>query len=61
MKEIRRKELELLEKICKQNNVSLKLAREVIKTSRKFSYENVSKGNRLNEYEKLIDYYSNEK
>lgn len=58
MKEIKRRELELLAKICNQNNVPLKLARELIKTSTKFSYENVSLGNRLNEYENLIEYYS---
>ncbi|WP_102345884.1 DNA modification system-associated small protein [Bacillus sp. Marseille-P3661] len=58
MKEIKKREIELLAKVCNQNNISLKLAREIIRASEKFSYENVSQGNRINEYQELIDYFS---
>lgn len=59
MKNIKRQELELLKKLCKQKNIPFELAHELIQISTKFSYENVSKGNRLNEYKKLFSHYSN--
>lgn len=55
MKEIKRRELELLANICSQNNVSLKLARDLIKSAEKLSYENSSQGARNNEYQEWID------
>lgn len=61
MKEIKKRELELLAKICCENNTSLKLAKELIKSSEKYSYENVSQSSRINEYQELIFYYSQKK
>jgi hypothetical protein len=57
MKEIKRRELELLAKVCNQNDVPLKLAKDLIKASEKFSYENVSTGARIKEYQNLIDFH----
>jgi hypothetical protein len=58
LKEIKRRELELLAKICYQNNIPLKLAKELIRSAERLSYENVSQSARINEYQELIDYYS---
>ncbi|KKK39222.1 hypothetical protein WQ57_05520 [Mesobacillus campisalis] len=58
MKQIEKRELELLAKICNQNNIPLKLAKELLKTSKKLSYENVTAGARIKEYEELINIYS---
>lgn len=55
---MKKRELELLKNICKENDVPLKLAQELIRTSKKFSYENVSKSTRTNEYQHLIDYHN---
>ncbi|MGD6943925.1 DNA modification system-associated small protein [Cytobacillus gottheilii] len=57
MNEIKRREIELLAKVCYKNDVHLKLAKELIKAAQKHSYENVSQGARLNEYEELIKYF----
>jgi len=61
MKEVKRRELELLAKICNQNNVPLKLAGELIRSAEKLSYENVSQSVRIKEYEDLISYYTKKK
>jgi hypothetical protein len=57
MKEIKRREIELLAKICYQNNLSLKLAKNLIKEAEKLSYENVSQGGRIKEYQDLINFH----
>jgi hypothetical protein len=57
MKEIKRRELELLAKICNQKNVPLKLAKDLISSAEKLSYENVSQGARIKEYQELIDFH----
>ncbi|MGE1102039.1 DNA modification system-associated small protein [Peribacillus simplex] len=58
MKDIKKREIELLAKICKHNDIPFKLATELISTSQKFSYENVSSSKRVNEYQEIIDYHS---
>ncbi|MEH7158956.1 DNA modification system-associated small protein [Neobacillus drentensis] len=57
MKEIKRRELELLADVCNKNDVPLKLAKDLIKASEKFTYENVSPGARIKEYQDLIDFH----
>ncbi|MFJ7850013.1 DNA modification system-associated small protein [Peribacillus sp. NPDC097206] len=56
MKDIKKREIELLAKICKQNDVPFNLATELISTARKLSYENVSSSKRVNEYQEIIAY-----
>ncbi|USL34827.1 DNA modification system-associated small protein [Priestia megaterium] len=58
MKEVKRRELELLAKICNQSNIPLKLTGELIRSAEKLSYENVSQSTRIKEYEDLISYYT---
>lgn len=57
MKEIKRREIELLAKICYQNNLPLKLAKDLLKEAEKLSYENVSQGGRIKEYQDLINFH----
>jgi hypothetical protein len=56
MKEIKRRETELLAKVCRENGIPLKLARDLIKTAESYSYQNVSAGERNKEYLDLINY-----
>jgi len=57
MGEIKKREFELLDSICKHNNVPTRLAKELLKSAQKNSYENVSQGARLTEYENLIKFF----
>lgn len=52
------RELELLAKICDQNDISLKLARELLRTAKTLSYENVTQSARIKEYHDLIKFHS---
>lgn len=58
MNKVNKRELELLASVCLKNDVPLKLAKELIKASEKHSYENVTPGARISEYEELINYFS---
>lgn len=58
MKEIKKRELELLEKVCSRNNIPLKMAKALIKTAEKLSYENNTQGSRISEYQELISFHS---
>ncbi|MCJ7989289.1 DNA modification system-associated small protein [Priestia sp. YIM B13446] len=58
MKEVKRRELELLAKVCKQNDIPLKLASQLIRSAEKLSYENVSQSVRTKEYQDLIDFHT---
>ncbi|MDU9691115.1 MULTISPECIES: DNA modification system-associated small protein [Priestia] len=58
MKEVKRKELELLARVCKQNDIPLKLASQLIRSAEKLSYENVSQSVRTKEYQDLIDFHT---
>lgn len=60
-KESKRRELELLVSISKENGISAKMAQDLLKAARKFSYENVSQGTRIKEYQNLIEFYSKNK
>jgi hypothetical protein len=57
MKEIKRREIELLAKVCHQNEIPLKLAKDLIKSAENLTYENVSQGARIKEYKDLIDFH----
>jgi hypothetical protein len=59
MKEINRRETELLAKVCNENGIPLKLARDLIKAAESYSYRNVSAGERNKEYLDLINYNFN--
>lgn len=58
MKEIKRRETELLAGKCIENGVPLKLAKDLLKSAKKLSYENQSKGARVKEYHELIYFHS---
>ncbi|MGO4890408.1 DNA modification system-associated small protein [Anaerobacillus sp. MEB173] len=58
MNKIRLQEKALLEKICNENNLSVKLVSELIKSAEKFSYENISLNVRIKEYLDLINFYA---
>lgn len=58
MKEVKRRELELLARVCKQNDIPLKLASQLIHSAEKLSYENVSQSVRTKEYQDLIDFHT---
>lgn len=57
MDKLKEKELVILSKICKDNDLSIKSLHQLLKTAEKFSYENVSAGARKKEYLDLIDFY----
>jgi hypothetical protein len=58
MNEMKIRELNLLAKICDQNDISLKLARELLRTAKSLSYDNVSQSGRIKEYQDLIEFHS---
>ena len=60
LKESKKRDLELLASISKKNQVPAKMLQELLNTSKKFSYENVSQSTRLKEYQDTIDYYFKE-
>lgn len=59
LKEMERREIELLAKVCNQNNIPLRLAKDLLKTAKKLSYENVTSGARIKEYEEIIHMHTN--
>ena len=60
LKESKKRDLELLASISKKNQVPAKMLQELLNTSKKYSYENVSQSTRLKEYQDIIDYHSKE-
>ena len=58
MKKSKIRELELLRTVCKQHDVPLKLAQDLIKSAKKYSYENVSQGTRVKDLQELIEFHS---
>ncbi|GAA0503205.1 hypothetical protein GCM10008986_33550 [Salinibacillus aidingensis] len=58
MKEVKRREIELLAKTAYDNDVPLKLAKDLLKTAEKLSYENHTQGSRVKEYQDLIYFHS---
>ena len=57
MDKLKEKELELLSKICKENDLPIKSLHQLLKTAEKFSYENASAGARKKEYLYLVNFY----
>lgn len=57
MKVQARREIELLEKICRTNDIPLALATQLIRSAKDFSYENNSQKTRTKEYQNLIDFH----
>ncbi|WP_077622432.1 DNA modification system-associated small protein [Sediminibacillus massiliensis] len=58
MKEIKRREIELLAKKCIEHDIPLKLAKDLLRTAEELSYQNHSQGARIKEYQELIDFHS---
>lgn len=58
MKSLKEQELELLASVAKENDLPIKMLHQFLKTSEKFSYENLSDGARKKEYIDLISFYS---
>ncbi|WP_188207543.1 DNA modification system-associated small protein [Alkalibacillus aidingensis] len=58
MKEIERREIEILANICYKNDVPLKLGKDLLKTAKNLSYENHSDRARVKEYQDLIYFHS---
>ncbi|EEM74407.1 hypothetical protein bthur0010_55780 [Bacillus thuringiensis serovar pondicheriensis BGSC 4BA1] len=58
MNKLKEQELELLAKICKENELSTKLAYDLLRSAEKFSYENTSENHRKKDYLDLIDFYA---
>lgn len=59
MNEIKKREIELLARLTYENDVPLKLAKDLLKTAEQFSYENHTQRGRVKEYQSLITYHSN--
>lgn len=58
MRKIKEQELKLLTKVCKENEIPLKMVKELLNSAEKFSYENSSPASRRKEYIDLIDFFS---
>jgi len=58
MKENKQRELELLAKVSKDNSISAKMVQDLLRSAKNYSYENVSQGTRVKEYQNLIEFYS---
>jgi hypothetical protein len=59
MKEIKRRESELLVKVCKKNDVPRKLIYSLIDTAKEELYENNTQSQRIKKYQNLIDFHYN--
>ncbi|OAT86011.1 hypothetical protein A6P54_17855 [Bacillus sp. MKU004] len=60
MKEMQRREIEIMSKVCNRNNVPPKLGRLLVKLAKDESYENNSQPARIKEYQSLIDFHFKE-
>ncbi|KPL57690.1 hypothetical protein CN378_17960 [Bacillus sp. AFS015802] len=60
MKDMKRRETELMSKVCTRNNVPPKLGRLLVKLSEREAYENNSQQTRIKEYQSLIDFHFKE-
>jgi hypothetical protein len=54
-------ELKVLESICKDNDLSIQLFSQLLRSAEKFSYDNTSPSARRKDYLDLINYYSKNK
>lgn len=59
MNKITRRETEILVKVCKEYDIPLKLARTLLKTAKRLSYENQTQAARQKEYQDIITFHSN--
>lgn len=57
MRKMKEKEIQLLSRICRENDLPMKMVSELLKSATKFSYENTPESVRLKDYGELIDYY----
>lgn len=57
MKEIKKREMGLLEKLCLENNLDIKLMKQLKNVAEINAYENKSSTARRKEYTDLIDFY----
>ncbi|TYO68703.1 hypothetical protein QU593_18480 [Rossellomorea marisflavi] len=55
MKDLKRREIELMSKVCARNGVPPKLGRMLVKLAEKEAYENNSQTFRIKEYQSLIN------
>lgn len=58
MKGFKEQELKLLSRVCKENNIPMKLVQELKKMAEEFSYKNASQSERRKEYSDLIIFHS---
>ena len=58
MKEIKRREINLLNKLCSDEGIPVELANQLLKSAKKFSYENVPATARTKDYQDLIDFHT---
>lgn len=61
MKEIKRRELELLVNTCKKHNLPFKMVNTLLKTAEKNTYENKPSSIRKKELLDLIEFFSKER
>jgi hypothetical protein len=54
---IKEKELEILNELCKENDLNTKGVYQIIRQAEKMSYENVSDRARRKEYSDLIEFH----
>jgi len=59
MKEIKRREIELMAKVCHNNDISTTLLKKLIHSAETYAYENVTQKTRTNEYANLIKHFIN--
>lgn len=57
MNKVKRREIEILVRVCKEHDIPLKLAKTLLKQSKAFSYENQTQTARRKEYKDLISFY----
>lgn len=58
VKGLKEQEMQLLTKVCRENNLPMKLVIQLKKLAEEFSYKNSSPSERRKEYTDLIYYYS---
>jgi len=61
MNKIQRRELELLVRVSKDNDVPIKLMKTLLKTAKTFSYENQTARARRMEYQDIISFHDKNK
>lgn len=59
MNRIKRREIEILTKVCKENEIPLKLVRTLLSEAKKLSYENQTQNGRIKQYQDIISFYAN--